>query len=478
MNDMMRAILLIIIDALCAKRLGCYGSNAHLTPNIDRLSKMGVLFERAFSCTNATDPSMTTILTGMHPLSHGVIRHGSHVDVEDLKYLSYLIPLPRFLRRYGYRTIAIDWLGRWHKRGFDVYFSPTANDVGFLQLLYSIINQLNSLRYASKPKRLSSILRFSQYLASLSWQIGKRLIFDASKVTQLTINLLKRMITRGKNEKIFLLIHYWDTHAPYLAPQSVALKSLLAPTLSSLRALGVTRRKIMEVIADIIMERYFLALKSIDNNIGSLVNFLDAEGLLDETIIALTSDHGESLIEHGIFFDHHGLYEPTIHVPLIITAPNLPKNVRVKAIVQHIDLMPTLLSLIGFRPIYCDGSSLLPLIASQTSRERNLRSYALMVETYRQFKLAIRTERYKYIESPSLKAAICKSCGHVHGGVRELYDLIEDPKEEVNLVQSKSEIASMLSTLLREVTSLYMTRREQLRKLFMKNIKLLVSRNI
>ena len=117
-------IVLIGIDALRADHLGCYAYDKETSPNIDNLAKKGITFENAFSCINTTDPSFTTILSGKYPISHGIRNHSEKVTNSMLQnfYKQKIRFLSEILRDNGYKTIGIDWLGRWHKKGFEYYF--------------------------------------------------------------------------------------------------------------------------------------------------------------------------------------------------------------------------------------------------------------------------------------------------------------------------------------------------------------------
>ena len=116
-------VVLIGIDALRADHLGCYGYDKETSPNIDDLSRNGVIFENAFSCSNATDPSFTTMLSGKYPISHGIRNHGAKVTNYMLQnfYKQEIKFLSETLKDNGYKTFGIDWLGRWHKKGFEYY---------------------------------------------------------------------------------------------------------------------------------------------------------------------------------------------------------------------------------------------------------------------------------------------------------------------------------------------------------------------
>ena len=110
----MKNAIIIVVDALRARNLSCYGYSMKTSPNIDELAKEGVLFEDAYCCINTTDPSLTTIFSGKHPSSHGILSHGVQITTEEVREFNKTgtILLPEILKSQGYTTIAIDWLGR------------------------------------------------------------------------------------------------------------------------------------------------------------------------------------------------------------------------------------------------------------------------------------------------------------------------------------------------------------------------------
>jgi arylsulfatase A-like enzyme len=196
---------------------------------------------------------------------------------------------------------------------------------------------------------------------------------------------------------------------------------------------------------DYVIAQYNGAIAYADHGVGRVLNLIKEANLSEKTLIVLTSDHGESLTEHKIFFDHHGLYDVSLHVPLILKSPGLPKGKRVKGLVQHIDLVPSILDILNIQvpeEKTFDGKNFMPLINSQA---KELRSSIFVEEAYYQRKRAIRTKKYKYIQALSEKGAKCRSCQLIHGGFEELYDLNEDPQETINIIKKKPAVRDSLS---------------------------------
>ena len=154
----------------------------------------------------------------------------------------------------------------------------------------------------------------------------------------------------------------------------------------------------------------------------------------------LTSDHGESLGEHGIYFDHHGLYEVSLRVPLILYSECLGKGV-ISGTVTHADIVPTILDVVGVHPtsIEFDGISLLSTIEGKHNLSERP---AIAIETYTEKKISIKCNEWKLILSQ--KNGICNYCGVMHGDVIELYNIKEDPNEVSNIAKKRPEIVNEL----------------------------------
>ncbi len=418
-------IILIVIDALRARNLGCYGGDAESSPNIDNIAEKGILFEKCYSCWNTTDQSLTSIFSGRYPRTHGIVHHGDKITPEDLKIFNSLNVklLAEILQNTGYKTFAVDWMGRWFRNGFDYYgYKPEKTFFGklfyliftlpYVHLRYIVAN-IGLLKIYAK-KRKTSIrsawkgLRDAWSTFRFTFELAR--IQDANYVTSLVEGLIKK----EKNKNFFLFLHYWDTHSPYNCPKRFVSKTRGSRKPESL-----------------FLSKYHGAVRYVDNSLGKLMTVLKNEKLLDNTLIIITSDHGESLIEHSIFFDHHGLYDVTTHVPLIFYHPDIfPKSKKIKGLVQHIDVVPTLYDLLKIesKDFACDGTSLLPLIRGE---KEEIRSFALSEESYVQRKIGIRTKKLKYIFAPD-GVGMCNYCQKIHKGVEEFYNLENDPHESVN----------------------------------------------
>ncbi|UCG44782.1 MAG: sulfatase [Candidatus Bathyarchaeota archaeon] len=446
-------ILFILSDALRARNLQCYGYSRPVSPNIDALAQSGVLLSQAFSCATVTDPSLTTIFSGRYQRAHGIMKHGVNRRADIEKFNASGTPLlPEILKSRNYTTLAVDWLGRWHKRGYDCYTGPSKKRLG-TRALYWIMDQ--------SSKRFRLFYSLMQQLFSV-----KRFVEDAQAVTDKAIELLQKFHQRN----FFLFIHYWDTHYPYYSPDRYAKKFQAHDYGKNIRIHeinGVTPKPETAQVhhpvryvpyrmdrwtqkdsdgminSNEVLTKYDASIAYVDHQVGRLLEATKDLGVYDNTLIIFTSDHGESLTEHEIYFDHHGLYDVTLHVPLILKHPELPRHKRVDGLVQHTDITPTVLDVLGITHASSasDGTSLLPLIFSEKDQ---LHDALYFDEVDWERKSAIRTRDHKYIYSPSKADAFCRRCGRIHGGLEELYNLKEDSEEVINIVQSETALAGSL----------------------------------
>ena len=445
-------VVFVVLDACRAHNLSCYGYDKPTSPNMDSIAREGVMFENAFSTINVTDPSLTTIFTGYYPTSHGMTKQAEMEFVPNpkIKFLSEI------LKANGYTTMAVDWLSRWHERGYDWYGYQPKLGKDVISLKSWAINIRNLIKfllpYDKIPTPIISALRKVYNIILPSWYPRW---YDAKKTTDIAINLIKE----NKNKKFFLFIHYWDTHTPYNASSHIWKKfykkkygKSVEDVLGSLlledditfykKWIGNTK-DIDEVIA-----MYDGAISYVDGEIGRIYEYLDKIDILDDTIFVITSDHGECLTEHGIFFDHRGaLYDEVLRVPLIIRSSTFSQKVKVKGFVQHVDILPTLLELLNIRyEADFDGKSLIPTITDN----KNIRDYIFAVME-NEAKYAVRNEKYKYILQ-NADSKILKRFKNQQGvsEIEELYDL-QERNESENLIEIYPEVAKNMQDILIKV---------------------------
>ena len=429
-------VLLIVVDALRTDRVGAYNGD-QLTPNIDSLAKEGEVFEQCYACINATDSSISTILTGLYPTHHGVLNHGQNITKKERERISSTTPLPELLAD-THRTLGIDTLERWHERGFETYANPRREQHNpFINYLSDIIDKL--------PDDLEDKIR-EIYRGTTS---GDTQQTQSELITNLAVESIGT-----DNPPFFQFLHYWDAHIPYISPKN-------HPEFISRRSYGSSKKSLKEVLEPIegspwserlndglagdsatvsdMKRKYDAGVWKVDQSIGRVIDELKREGIYEETAVIITSDHGESFTEHGIVFDHHGLYNPTIHVPLIIRAPGFEG--RENQFVQHFDVAPTILDLLdkNYRGGQFDGVSL-----AKKDGTRTLDRDAIFAEEgHTARKRAIQTQSHKYIKRLDDRSK-CRYCNISHAPDKELYNLENDPDEKQNIAAENHELVDKL----------------------------------
>ncbi|MBM3471759.1 MAG: sulfatase [Armatimonadetes bacterium] len=398
-----RNILLVFVDSLRADHLGCYGYHRPTSPNIDRLASEGAVCERFFAPAVPTQPSFTTVYTGQHSLTHGVVSHkGGAQGDNDLKPGTPWFPA--LLRQAGFLTASFDCLPRyksWFVHGFEFLVDSTfpGPDDGY------------------SCERLNTRV--------LPW------------------------LRTHCDERFFAAIHYWDPHTPYLPPERFRCfyegdptdpsRNTLAPLAD--QYFSVMWRKWFEKLppgmcdAEYVVALYDGEICHADEGVGQVLQTLQECGHAEDTLVILLSDHGEMHYRHDIFFDHHGLYDGNIRCPLIVRWPGVVEpGTRVTDFAQHVDVAPTILSAFDLDvPPAMEGQSLVPLL---TGSHTPLRDFITSQECTWQAKWAIRDDTHKLILArlPDL-----------HGNpTRELYDLRTDPDELHNLADQQPDLARTL----------------------------------
>ncbi len=411
-------IILISLDTLRASRLSGYGYSKPTSPHMDRIAEQGVLFERAYAADIPTEVAHTGIFTGKIGLTTGVVSHGS-----ELTHLSKSVPwLPTMLRSAGFTTSAVDnlyQLKEWFARGYNYYM----NSAG-----------------------------------------GNRWI-DGRTVNELAMP----WIEQHKDEPFFLFLHYWDAHTPYLPPETYIPefyepgRDPYDPANDSMEtaynhpAYPFFKHHHYDLVGPVTDSAYYDALydaeiRYLDDRLQELDAHLEKLGIQEETLLVLFGDHGESLTEHDIYWDHCGLYEQTVHVPIIMRWPGrIPAGRRVSGLVQQVDIMPTILEIVRreampdidtsklAEPVGMDGRSLWPSIEGTADGTHEC---IYLSECAWQAARGIRMDRYKFIRT--------YDSGPFTRPPTELYDLDVDPGETVNLALLEPELTDRLERQLDE----------------------------
>jgi arylsulfatase A-like enzyme len=415
-----RHVVLISLDTIRTDHLGCYGSTRPETPAIDRLAAEGVLFRDVTAPAPTTLSSHTSMMTGTWPQSHGVARNGFTVNERN-------VMLAEIFQEAGFHTAG--FLGSFAlaaRFGFDQGFGHFDEEFDLLVT----------------PEREQ----------------------DQRTADRVTEAALKHVDTLS-DERLFLFVHYFDAHAPYAPPREYAERfveegapvtslfadvdaatevhqgAILGPkeargnfALQGLRlciegATGEARGS-DEWLADL----YAAEVSFLDASIRDLLDGLESRGILQEALVILTGDHGETFWEHGDFWNH-GLWvhQTTAALPLILRFPDQTAAGRtIEMPVSTIDLLPTLCGIYGIEtPARVEGIDLLPAVQGEEFDRgpvfcQATRPY-LQIDSDGQWENArkprsIRKGRWKYVRAPLLK-------------VEQLFDLSADPGERRDLLR-------------------------------------------
>lgn len=411
-------VVLVAIDSLRADHLGCYGYDLPTSPHIDALAGESVIFERAFATGIPTTPSFTTLMTGLHPYRHGIVAH-----LTERRVKPGIQTLAQTAKSAGYATVGIDNLavqgnGRasWMARGFDYYSA-----------------------FLFKP--------FSN---------------QCEEITSRALSFIDDLAVHP----FFLFLHLWDPHTPYGPPppfdtmhyqsgrSGCSIEEIKAPAPDYYEAFLADMKLKQPHDYDWIMAQYDGEISYVDTQIERLTSHLKAKNLWDNTIFVLMSDHGEAFGEGGFHFDHHGLYDAVIRVALMMRVPGM-KARRQGAMVSTEDIFPTLCELANWPlPDYeLTGRSFVPALQGASAHGASGREEFFAVEATRQASLALRTEKWKFIQ-PVVQDKNGAPILDFHGNSRDnaplLFDLENDSQETQNVAEQNPQVHDKLSARLNQ----------------------------
>ena len=397
-------VLLISIDTLRSDHCSMHGYARETTPTLRSVAKEGARFDLAYAPSATTLPSHATMFTGLYPIAHRVIKNGLILDEDHLT-------LAEILSAEGYETAGIA--------------SSFVLDAKF-----GVAQGFDFYDDDFKQKEATWAEREQWEGFELDGAFDRRADF----ATDRAIAWLERK--RRGGQPFFLFVHYFDPHAPYAPPASFAAK--FAPEENSADEHSKT------------IALYDAEIAFTDEQIARLLAAVERLGLNANTILVITADHGEGLMQHG--WPSHGIhiYEEAVHVPLIFRWPGKIDAAQVlDEPVSLADLMPTILTLTGsqmndlaFQGITLssalDGTESLDPQRTMYLHRRHYkgRHYGKSVKMWAKGeKFAVRAGKWKYIEG-------------VEEGTKELFDLAVDPGETNNLADSFPDQLTALATML------------------------------
>lgn len=473
-----RNLILIVVDTLRGDYLSIYGGPTP-TPNLDRLAQMGVRFTRAYSHSPVTGPSHASLFTGLTPFEHGVT---INTQVLPNKHTT----LAEVLNHHGYGTTAFVSLGVLKSRfgfhqGFDSF--DESFDKNFFRRADEITDLV--LRWLQEPSEAPFFLWIhysdphepyappgvvfptveiwmnERYVATVEANGSRNKLEIELQPGENTLLLSyprggsswdKPMVIRG--------LRLWDdglsielgegwlrTNGPSTHDASQSLEAARLPA-----RLKITNQQQQPVRTQLsfwcherltstrLRELYAGETAYVDRQIGRVIEVLQQKQLLQESVLIFTSDHGEGLGDHDLSGHIQQLYDSLIRIPLFLVAPGLvPEGHVLDQPVRHIDLLPTVLELLGLETRSAfSGVSLVKAMTGEAPTGTNLPVVSATFRPLARFdRRALILEPYKFILT-------------LPSGEEELYNLRQDPRELINLITSEPNVADHLRLALQQ----------------------------
>ena len=450
-------VLVIMTDQHRADLMTCAGRDLVPTPNIDRIASRGIRFENAYCPYPVCVASRMALLTGLYPHSTGAITNRDNLDwryrtvanhFAENGYLTALVGKMHFVDAHNhgfeYYMSINDWL---------MYLGPKvqhyANEIANHPLGPNFFKTVDDSG-AGLPDIDGLWLRGSPWVGNVDkWNFDQMAspLEAEDHLDSFIARESAKFIARYRNQPFFLVTSFMKPHSPFYPPgewaQKYPVEKMTLPQVGDISGYPKHIQRRIRNRASLGEKRqrahragYLGNLAFVDTCIGYVYDAIESEGLLDNTIVVYTSDHGEMDGDHGLF-QKFCLFEPSVRVPLIVSYPkHLAENKVTDALTEYIGLYPTLSELAGIEapgkttlhdipgaPDILDAASFADVLRkpdldgpSAAFSEYNLRS---AIPEY-----MIRTRRYKYIYN--------------HGATHELYDHEADPGESINRIDDPS----------------------------------------
>lgn len=471
-------ILFIMTDDHSYQTMSLYDDRFIQTPHLDRIGTEGVVFRNSFVSNSICAPSRAVMLTGKHSHLNGQINNFTRFDSTQMTF-------PKLLQGAGYQTAIV---GKWHLKsqpmGFDHwevligqgnYYNSDFIENGTRKQSEGYVTDVITdkgiqwLEQRDKEKPFCLLVHHKAThriwmpdTALLNEFVGKEFevpdnYFDqyegrtaaAAHVMGIARDMdlvydLKMLDTDGQLQTKYRKA-YERMYGRMNPKQKASWDAYYQPIINQFIAAGMTGEDLALWKYQRYMQDYLKCVRSVDNNVGRILTYLDQEGLTDNTLIVYTSDQGFYMGEHG-WFDKRFMYEESLRTPLVMRYPQgFSAEGDVQQLVQNIDYAPTLLDFAGVSiPTEMQGNSLRPLLQkeSQTWRESIYYHYYEFPNEHGTKKhYGIRTNRYKLI--------------HFYEDIDEweLFDLETDPKEMNNLIE-QPEYQDLIKDLKEQLTAL------------------------
>lgn len=436
-------ILWICADDFTPYASGFYGHPFARTSNLDRLAKEGLIFERAYCNCPLSTPSRQSFWTGRYPWTIGVTISPSSLPEKE-------VTLPGLLRQVGYRTASFGKTNYYAPRKHE--FHQCADHVEYQEWLEgrkrrplpSEIEVLGPWRPFAQPA--------AQWLNSSCLPFGA---WDEEMQDTYHTRQAVSFLHESSRSPFFLFLNFHSNHSPFRFP--IEFRGRYRPEHFTVPPLEPEDAEQMPLVfANLttrdkqgILAAYYTAVEYMDRNVGLVLDGLERSGRAADTLVLFTSDHGYLLGQHGRF-EKHCCYEQGVRSALILRYPGLIEpGTRSEALVEFVDLVPTLLQMAGLKiPARVQGRSLLPLVRGGIVEHRNsvISCYAGNEEAM------LRTTHWKliYCTGRRWRWDGYATSRPLHAPSIRLYDMIHDPDETTNLSRD-TQYAAIIDGLLTEL---------------------------
>lgn len=457
-------IVYIMTDDHTQQMMSCYDARYIKTPNLDRIANEGVRFTNSFVTNSLSGPSRACMITGKFSHKNGF------TDNTNCVFNGEQQTMPKLLQKVGYQTAIV---GKWHLEslptGFDYweilpgqgdYYNPnfitsdndTIRKEGYITNLITdeSIDWMQNQRDKNKPFCLfihHKAIHRNWMADTCNLDLYEDVTFplpdnyydeyegrlaassqEMSVIKDMDLIYDLKMLRPDKKSRLKSL--YENFYGRMNAGQKAAWDKFYNPIIEDFYKKDLKGKELAEWKYQRYMRDYAKTVKSLDDNVGRVLDYLEKEGLLENTLIVYTSDQGFYMGEHG-WFDKRFMYEESMRTPLIMRLPeSLDKRGDIPQMVQNIDYAPTFLELAGAEiPSDIQGVSLLPLLKGETPDNWRTSMYYHFYEYPAEHMVkrhyGVRTEQYKLI--------------HFYNDIDswELYDLKADPTEMRNLYGQK-----------------------------------------
>jgi len=393
---------LISLDTLRPDYLSCYGHERETSPNLDAVAKAGVRFADVTAAAPWTLPSHATMLTGLYPAHHGVKSHETRLS-------DSIQTVAEEFRDAGFETLAV----------------------------------VNTHNIGAPQFQLQQGFKQFSYVSEIAEDARSKRIRTPDSGETVVANAKDMLAKRDAKKPFFLFLHFYDAHTDFTAKDEFRHRFVepyggkldgRSQQLDGVRKRGET---LNEADLRFLHQMYEAEIAQLDELLGRFFAWLDEQHLADDTLIVITSDHGEEFQEHGGLLHGRTQYQEVMRVPLLLKGPGIPAGVVVDSPVNGVDVTPTLLAALGVRSTQArDGIDLAPGWSGGTLPARTFYAEAdhnnkVGGKLVGDIKKMLRRGEEKLLWD-------------THTGKLELYDLAKDPSEHSDLAAGEPERTAAL----------------------------------